>query len=272
MKLGSGYRTSNYDWDILEKTGFTDFQREVEEIVGPLNKKLRAIYDNKMNVVEGLVKPFVQFTKPEGTLKKTEQKLREIIQAGSEEDFKEQVFNRLKKMRNKSLEKESLRIDKILRKRKRAITLGEDSDALVQIDPTMPEREDDFDVTWDAKNERIVVSLSPDLFAAQNALFLGEEFEVIYIVGAETSPGVSINVEEKKIYVNPFNADLTQYSVGVFDVYVVLYIANAISETKNELVKNAMALLGAKSEVTQKYIMPLGDDLRRTLAKVRIEL
>lgn len=180
------------------------------------------------------------------------------------------ILQCLKKVRDKTLENPSLRVDRALEKSKTPIILGgEDSGVLVRIDPRLRGKTDGCEMKWDAKNERVVASLSPDLFAPQEMVFLGKTFEVFYVAGKDAALGISIDVDGKKIYVNPFNTKLTQYSVRILDVYIVLKVAEAISNTKGELVENALALLGVKSEVTQKYIMPLGDDLRRTLARVR---
>lgn len=111
----------------------------------------------------------------------------------------------------------------------------------------------------------MVASLSPDLFKPKDVTFLGETFELVFVAQKEAAAGVSVDVDGRKIYVNPFNRELARYTVSIFDVYLALHIANAISQTKDELFRNALALLGVESKVAAKYITPLGDDLRRTL-------
>ncbi|HUT28526.1 MAG TPA: ATP-binding protein [Sedimentisphaerales bacterium] len=252
---------------LFDKKEFKEFREQVTQIVSPLNQELRDIYEKRKKIDEELVEPFRKLRGPKGGIVATEKRLREIIQHdGTEEQFRKDALAWLRKGRNKAIEREESRVDVLLRRSKRPLTLGQDEDAVVKIDPALKDTVDEREAcefAWDATNKRIVASLSPSLFEAKEVVFLGKTFEMVFVALKEADAGVSIDVDGGKVYVNPFNAQLAQYTVSIFDVYVALHIAKAISKTSDELVKNALALLGTKSEVSKKYITPLGDDLRR---------
>lgn len=251
---------------LFEKNSFKKFHQEIKDIVSPLNNKLRRIHEKRKTIIDGLVGPFSQLTAPDGTIQKTDKRLKAILHEDvSDTKFRQKMFDRLKKARNKEIEKEGSRVDILLRQTKIPITLGEDENALVCIDPALRDNVQDCDVKWDAGNNRVIASISPNLFDPKEVVFLDKTFTLYFVAEKEKAPGVSIDPERDIIYINPFNEELTKYSVSIFDVYVTLQIANAISQNKNELVKNALTLLGARSDITSKYITPLGDDLRRTL-------
>jgi len=255
---------------LFEKDEFTNFRDKLINIVSPLNQELRNIWEKRKNIVEGLVEPFSKLTEPEGAIKRTESRLRDIVRKDlGEQDFKKQMFERLRQSRNKRIENEDSRVDLILSQNKDPITLGEDKNAVVKIDPALKGKIQDYQITWDAEKKKVITSISPDLFEPKDAVFLGETFRVVFVVQKEEDPGVSIDVDSRIIYINPFNQEMLQYSVSIFDVYIALLIANALSRNKDELVKNVLALLGASSPVTTRYITPLGDDLRRTIELAR---
>ncbi|HUU30377.1 MAG TPA: ATP-binding protein [archaeon] len=254
---------------LFEKVEFKDFRNKLIEIVNPLNLELRKIWGKRKSIVDGLVEPFLKLTEPDGAIIRTENRLRDITPDLGEQEFRKQMFERLKQSRNKSIENENSRVDLVLTQIKAPITLGEDENAVVKIDPGLKGEIQEFQITWDSGREKVVALISPDLFKPKETVFLGETFQVIFVVQKEEDPGVSIDVENKKIYINPFNEEMLQYSVTIFDVYVALQIADAISANKPELKKNVLSLLGARSPITTKYVTPLGDDLRRTIELAR---
>ncbi|MEW6261930.1 MAG: ATP-binding protein [Thermodesulfobacteriota bacterium] len=255
---------------LFEKGEFRNFRDKLVNIVSPLNQELRNIWRKRKSIVEGLVEPFLKLTERDGAIKKTENKLRDIVCKDlGEQEFKKQIFERLRQSRNPRIENKNYRVDLILSQNKDPITLGEDENAIVKIDPSLKDKIQFFQITWDAEKKKVLASISPGLFEPKETVFLGETFQVLFVVQKEEDPGVSINVDEKMIYINPFNQEMIHYSVSIFDVYVALQIANALSKTKDELVKNVLALLGASSPVTTRYVTPLGDDLRRTIELAR---
>jgi hypothetical protein len=259
---------------VFDKESFKEFQQEVIDIVNlsQLNQELRAIYEKKNKILSGLVEPFIKLGETKGTIQATERRLRKIIQHdGTEKEFNEEMLTRLKKARHKEIEREEYRVDNLLRRTKNALSLGQDEDALVKIEPSLKGKIELCDVTWDSNNKRIIAMLSPDLFQSKDVIFLGKKFELIYVARKDSDEGVSIDVDGNKIYVNPFNRDLAQYTVSIFDVYVALQIAKSISNTPGEMAKNVLALLGVKSDVSERYIIPFGDDLRRTFELARKE-
>ncbi len=187
----------------------------------------------------------------------------------SEEKVRTKIFDNLEKSRKPEIENDNSRIDKIFKKSKRTITLGEDEDAIVRVDPVLKDSVQQYDVKWDSKNDKVIVSISPDIFEPQDVVFLGQSFKVYYVAETKKDPGVSIDTKGNKIYVNPFNQELSKYSLSILDVYIALFAADAISDGKPDLIKNTLSLLGTPSDITNKYITPLGDDLRRTLKLVR---
>lgn len=128
----------------------------------------------------------------------------------------------------------------------------------------------DFKVSWNAAMQKVEVSVSPDLFKPQDVIFLGEKYTVLFVAKEEADPGVSINVDETKIYINPFNKELSLYSVTILDIIIALEVAHAMSDDKDQLKDNFLSLIGVKPTGTQQYITPLGDDLRRGLAYRRL--
>ena len=112
----------------------------------------------------------------------------------------------------------------------------------------------------------MVVDVSPDLFEPKSVVFLGEEYTVVYVAKKESEQGISIDVKGRVIYINPFNRELSLYSVSILDVYVALHVADAMSNSKRELKRNFLRLLGTVPSDVAKYIRPLGDDLRRIAA------
>jgi hypothetical protein len=166
--------------------------------------------------------------------------------------------------RVQAIEDNAARVDVILSKRGQPLTLWEDADALVRVVPTMAKGSGTHEVKWDARSKKVVVDVSPNLFAPRTVLFLGESFEVVFVAKRDSEPGVSIDPDKKRIYVNPFNGELSQFSISILDVYIALEVADAVSKTKADLKRNCLRLLGATPSDAAKFVTPLGDDLRRS--------
>lgn len=250
---------------LYHKPEFREFRQEVIKIVQHLNKQLREIWQEKDRIQKDLIEPFANIAEPKGAIKRMEQKLRRLMdQDLSDKEFQEQALKRLRGLRKQNIEVETASMDAILTQGGRAVVLAEDANALVQVDPRLKGKVHDRQVTWDATHRRVVVSLSPDLFGPTKVVFLGKTFTVVFVAKDQTDPGVSINVDDGKIYVNPFNEDLSVYSISILDIYVALEIADAMASTKDELKKNFLDLLGPPPPDVARYIVPLGEDLRRT--------
>jgi len=79
-----------------------------------------------------------------------------------------------------------------------------------------------------------------------------------------------VDGDKKIIYVNPFNRELSRYSVNILDILMAMEVAYALSETKEDLKMNFLSMIGAKPTRVDEYILPLGDDLRATLKLSRL--
>lgn len=256
---------SRTDYLFAEKD-FLDFRKQIFGIVKPLNTLLRTIWREKKRIVECIVEPFAKIGEKGGALDRTEKKLRQLIGNDlNEKEFREKVFRKMNEKRNEEIEDKDAQVDKILRQNNETIFLGEEDQVYVQIDPAIRDRVSYCQVSWNANKEQVEVSISPNLFDPKKVTFLGESFDLIFVAKKESDPGVSINVDEKKIWVNPFNIELSQYSVSILDVMIALEVANALSHTQEELKKNFLSLIGVRSPQVYNYVAPLGDDLRRTL-------
>jgi hypothetical protein len=256
---------------LYQKVEFMDFRQEVKSLVKDLNDQLRTLAQNSETLRTSLVMPFKEFTSSRGTLKQAEQKLRRLMSSNmTDAQFHEEALARLAEVRYQGIEKDRARIDTLLEKEKASFTLAQDENAVVKVDPAIKNQVQDYRLGWDSTHKRIEVTLSPRLFAPQQAVFLGKTFEVVFVTCTANEPPISFDIENKRIYVNPFNETLTEYSVSLLDVYVVMEIAYAMSPDKPSLKKNFLSLLGpAKLEVA-KYIIPLGEDLRRTLRFAKV--
>jgi hypothetical protein len=122
---------------LFEKDEFKQFRDKLINIANPLNQELRNIWEKRRTILEGLVEPFSKLTEPEGAIKRTESRLRDIVRKDlGEEDFRKQMFERLGQSRNKRIENDASRVDLILSQNKDPITLGEDKNAIAKIDPS----------------------------------------------------------------------------------------------------------------------------------------
>lgn len=255
---------------LFTENAFLEFREKILEIVYPLDKKMRKIWEEKNKIENNIIKPFAKIAETGGTIDKVKQRLRQLAgydeQERPEEAFRKDVFEKLTEKRNIAIEKETARVDKILETASGSIILGEEQNVLVKLDPTLRNVSQDYQVSWDSTQEKVVVSISPNLFDPKQVIFLGETFELIYTAMKETDPGVSFDIENKKIYINPFNNELMQYSVSALDIIIALEVADAISDGQRELKQNFMSLLGIRTIDVCKYVSPLGDDLRRTMA------
>ena len=218
---------NEYRWESSE---FVDFSTEIRKLVLGLNQQLREVWKNSREVVDSIVNPFVEirdrnnpFSRSADTLS-TMGILKDAEDAGA-------VLAKLNKQRRPELEKGEMRIDSIIAKGKEEIILADDSSMKVIIDSKIgPERT--FAKQREAKTNRIIVRISPQIFSPNEVTFLGKTFDVYYVAGEESSPGMSIDNEGHKIYINPFNQDISRYSVSFLEVYIATELADMYSVSK----------------------------------------
>lgn len=253
---------------LFDYQDFRAFREEFLGLVHPLNAALRDIWKRRRTVTEGFVKPFAQVAEPDGVFARTQVRLRRMVgEAVSERDFNEDMKKRLASCRHPEIERPEAQVDTILKEKRKPIPLSDEEGALVRIDPSLRGKVETCQVRWDAAHKRVVVDVSPDLFEPKSVVFLGEEYRVVYVAMRESEWGVSVDVGSRTVYVNPFNRELSLYTVSILDIYLALEVADAVSNTKEELKHNFVRLLGPTPSIeAQKYITPLGDDLRRTAA------
>lgn len=246
---------------LFDDKEFREFRDEIFNIVRPLNRILREIWENKNKVVEGVIDPFKNITEPGGPLQTVEQRLRRMVDPKDEQGFHQDMFDRLKAKRVKEIEAPEARVDLLLSKASEQIILGEDEKLFVCIDQAI--KDEPYQVSWDRDRETVKVSISPELFKPREAVFLGKTFLVVFVAKKESDPGVSIDIDGSIIYINPFNKELIQYNVSIIDVMIALEVADAISNDQGELKKNFLTIIGARTTIAAKYVTPLGDELRR---------
>ncbi len=252
-------------WETPEFKKFRD--AFLKHVCGPVNKAIRAVYDKRKPVVDDFITPFAKIADNDGPIVRAETKLRLIIGENKPEaKFWRDAKEQLAKHRTGDIEDDDARVEKLLAQRRSPLIVAEDDNAIVAIDPSLPETAGTHDITWDAESERVVVNVSPALFRPRDVRFLGETLEVVFVAKRDTEAAVSINFDSHCIYVNPFNGDLSRFSVSILDVYIALEVADAISRNKGQLKRNFLRLLGTAPSETKKYVTPLGDDLRRTAA------
>lgn len=251
---------------LFEDRDFLDFRGEIFEVVKPLNKLLREIYTERKKVIDKIVTPFVKIGEPGGTIANAEQRLRNMVgEEIDERKFNDDMLKRLNEQRVQRIEDGASRIDRILEMKTKPVPLAEEENLYVQLDPSLRNVEEHSTVSWDDKEKKLVLSLSPNLFAPRKVRFLLETFDLVYVVKLEEDPGVSVDGNNRIIYVNPFNKELSRYSVSILDIVIAMEVAYALSSSKDDLKKNFLSMIGAKPTRVDEYILPLGDDLRATL-------
>lgn len=253
---------NEYNWDSPD---FSRFYGEVYELLYDLNRKLRKAWKNSKEVTESIVNPFLEIGKDRDPFSRCHDTLLEMGLLDSEEKVGE-IFKKLKERRSLELENDSKRIDTLMEKGEKEITLADDENVKVVIDPKVePIRE--YIKQREIESDRIVVRISPSVFYPKEVTFLGKQFTVYYVAGEEELPGISIDSEKYKIFVNPFNQEVSKYSVSFIEVYIATEIAYIYSGTKDEMRSFILRLLGAKLlkeyQNPRKYLFSLKDELQR---------
>ena len=72
-----------------------------------------------------------------------------------------------------------------------------------------------------------------------------------------------MDVDNEKIYINPFNQELLNYSVSFVDIYIAVEFAYAMATTKEDMKQYLLQLLGRNFPNTKDYFGPLSDELMR---------
>ena len=101
-----------------------------------------------------------------------------------------------------------------------------------------------------AKNKDIdlIVKVNPDFFKPKeiNLRVLGK-FQIETKHGKKKDPPFDVNINEKKVYINFFNSDLTKYNLSVFEVETIIKAAAVdTGNSKDELVEEISQRLRKK--------------------------
>ena len=249
---------NDYVWDSPK---FETFKNEVVGLVTHLNKELRSAWKYGDEIVKSVIAPFQEISEKSGPFHRANETISVLgIPCDGEDAIK--VLEDLKKKRRPELEVLTDRIDSLLKKGSGQITLADDENSLVVIDQSVGE-EVVFTKTLDPDLKRVVISISPSLFSPRRIVFLGKTFEVYFVARKESDAGISFDVDGGKIFVNPFNQDLINYTVSFLDIYIALDIADVMASTKEEMKHYFLKLLGTKYENPSEYLSPLADDLQR---------
>jgi hypothetical protein len=250
---------------VWESPRFQSFYKEISDLVGELNKVLRDVWKNSREVIDSVVNPFVELKEASNPFTRTYDTLSSIGILRKVQDA-DDILQKLGERRKPELEKDDIRIDKIIAKSGKTLVLADDKTMRVLIDPKV-EAEVQFVKQREEKTNRLIVRISPDIFSPRETAFLGRTFEVQYVVGDESAPGISIDNEKRKIYINPFNYDISRYSVSFIEIYIAAELADIYSKTKSEMKSFLLQLLGAKltpSDLNpKKYLFSLKDELQR---------
>lgn len=253
---------NEYNW---ESPDFQKFLKEIREILEWLNKALRDTWKYSGEVRDLIIEPFIEIERGNNPFSRCDKTLSEMGILDSKEKAKE-ILERFEEKRKPELESEDKRIDILLEKKKEEIILADDEKVKVIIDPKIAPGTK-YSRQREAQSNRIIIRISPSIFSPNDVIFLGEPFKVYYVAGEEELPGISVDRGNHKIFVNPFNQEVSKYTVSFVEICIATEIAYIYSRTKDEMRSFILRLLGAKLakeyETPRKYLISLKDELQR---------
>lgn len=218
------------------------------------------------SIIKSVIEPFRIVDKTIGPFHRLKDTLSQLELKINLEDI-DNILEYISKIRNKPLENEDYRVDKLLKTETSDILMYEDDDSIVKISRDISK--DDFIKIFDPKTKRIILKISPKLFSPRRVTLLGETYELFFVHANEEDKGISIDSNRKKIFVNIFNHDIRQYSVSFIDIYIAVEIADKLSVNKEEMKHYLLNLLGKQSKIdASDYFIPLSDNLQRKKASL----
>ena len=248
---------NDYVWDSND---FKSFRSEIEGLVSHLNKDLRKAWKYGDMIISAVIAPFKEIDQNGGAFTRANQTLSKMgIPCDGEEA--DAVLKQLSKKRRPELEKEIDIVDLITNKGSDKIVLVDDPNSFVVINKGIKEQE--FTKTLDLNDKRVVINISPSLFSSRTVIFLGRTFDLHFVAAKKSDPGISVDTDKSKLFVNPFNYDLLNYSISFVDILIAVELAAAMATTKEEMKSYLLRLLGQKYADASKYLGPLSDDLQR---------
>ncbi len=253
---------NEYNW---ESPDFQKFLKEIHEILAGLNKVLRNAWKYSLGVTESIIKPFIQIKEDNNPFSRCDSTLSEMGVLDSKEKAKE-ILKKFEDKRRPELESEDKRIDLLIEKRKEEIILADDQQVKVIIDPKIVPGTK-YSRQRELESNRIIIRISPEIFYPNEVIFLGEKFEVYYVAGEEDLPGISVDRGNHKIFVNPFNQEVSKYNVSFVEICIATEVAYIYSKTKEEMKSFLLRLLGVKLtkeyQTPRRYLISLKDELQR---------
>lgn len=234
-----------YSW---EAKGFTEFYNSLYDLLSDLNNKLRTAWKTSKIVTDNIITPFTNVGSKNDPFQRTQRMLENagILRPGNmlSEDITT-VFQKLNSTRNTDIEDESKTINNLLLQSKGEILLLDDKDVKVYIDSTVS-RDKQFIKQREESSNTITVRISPEIFCDKEVTFLGKKFTVYFVAGIDNDSGISVNSDEKKIFINPFNHELLKYSITMIDVYIAIEIAYSLSKSLEEMKDIFLSIVGTK--------------------------
>jgi len=253
---------NEYNWESVD---FQEFSKKIREMLEPLNSVLREAWKYSAAITESIVKPFIEIKEDNNPFSRCDNTLLEMGILDREEKARE-ILDKLEERRSPELESEDKRIDLLLEKKKEEIVLADDEKVKVIIDPKIaPEMK--YSRQREVESNRIVIRISTDIFNPNEVEFLGEQFKVYYVAGEKSLPGISVDRSNHRIFVNPFNQEVSKYNVSFVEICIATEVAYIYSETKEEMRSFLLRLLGAKLtkayQTPSRFLISLKDELQR---------
>ncbi|MEO5359392.1 MAG: hypothetical protein H7843_02965 [Nitrospirota bacterium] len=262
MKSFLNVLRTDYVWDSKD---FLDFKKSVHMLVSDLNKPLRIIWKYSAEVEKSIISPFLEIRSNKGPFYNAAKTISDMgIDCDGEEA--EKILYELSKKRDEDMEK-CIEIDDLINQAgSDQIVLADDENIKVVIDKKLHNgRISHKSMNLRNGTTQAIIKISPALFKQKEIIFLTKTFKVIFVAGAQSNTGISIDISSYKIYVNPFNHDLMKYSVSFIDVYIAIELAHLKAKTKDEMKDYLLKLLGRNYYNSKKFMLPLSDDLRRKM-------
>lgn len=253
----NGFLTVSRDEYIWDSEEFKDFQDEVFKLFQNLNRDLRKVWQTASKIEKTVVNPFREISSP---FHKAETILKDMSLWNSPADS-EKVLNALA-LKTKGLESAET-ITKALEHLDEPLVLSSTKDAIVIIDADLKNSVNPYTKSWNKDASCVEISVSPDIFDSSVINFLGRDFTVEYVVGKEGNTGVSFDIKNSRIRINPFNTELRNYSISFVEFYVAIEVAYSQSLTPGEMRDFLIKFVGRSFVNPSEYIGPFEDDLRR---------
>ncbi|MDD3149338.1 MAG: ATP-binding protein [Candidatus Gastranaerophilales bacterium] len=211
-----------YVWNTNE---FRNFVRNLKNLFGNLDEELRGYWDKTKEVKNSFIDPYLEikntkvsvFTKIADTLGK--------MNIDCHGESAEEILKILDENSDQSLKDNSKNIyNLLLNSDKDEFLLIDNEKYKVIIDKKIKD-EKSCEKTIDRDNQKVIIRVSPKLFVGYKMEFLGKTFEICYIKDEINKNGFCLDLANAKIFINPFNCDLSKYSISFLHIYIAIEIA-----------------------------------------------